>query len=316
MQKTVSTKQSILSHERPITDIKFHSDGDIFFASSKDASASVMNLSGKILGTFDKHKGAISTIGTFQNKFVTAGADLFLICWDVLSGDAELVLEVDGVIRGIDYSEQIYLSTDSSMNKQPFIGMLDPRTSRLEKLYQACDPASKLFKTNEHIVFATENGKICKLDMRNMQIVHETKVHQAKIATIKPSACRGFFITSSADSTSKIIDTDTFTVKKRFDSEAPINSAAIFHTNDRVVCVGGINARDVTVTQGKSTFDTDFFDIVTQQKVGSYTTHFGTINAVDVHPQSTHYVSGGEDGSICLVKFGSDFCSAPFTNFY
>lgn len=308
-----SEKQSILFHERPITDLKFHRDGDIFFASSKDASASIINLQGRILGTFDKHKGAISTLGPFQNKLATAGADLALISWDVLTGREEKSVETQGVVRGVDYDKEIYICTDGSMNMEPYVGMIDPRVGQIDKLVKGSDPGSGLFKTGHQIIFSATNGKICKLDLRNREIVDECKIHQAKITDIKPSACRGYFITTSADCTGKIVDTKTFTVKKRFDSEDPINSGAIFSTNDKAVCVGGINARDVTVTQGKSSFETQFFDIVTQKKIGSFTTHFGTINAVDVHPVLEYYVSGGEDGSICIVKLGDDFRKAPFT---
>ncbi|ELA41441.1 uncharacterized protein VICG_01546 [Vittaforma corneae ATCC 50505] len=308
-----STKQSIFFHERPITDLKFHRDGDIFFTASKDCSASMINLEGKILGSFDKHSGAISTIDSFQNTFLTAGTDLLLVKWDILTGSIESTIYCDAVVRGIDFGEQIYFCTDNSMSKEAFVGMVDPKTNALHRIISLFEPSSKIFKIDNSIIFSTTNGKVCKLDLRNQRIIQETKVHQSKITDMKPSACRSFFVTSSMDSSAKIIDTETFIVKKRFDSEEPINSVAVFNTNDIIVCVGGINARDVTATRGKSSFDTNFFDIVTQQKIGYFTTHFGTINAIDVHPQSTHYISGGEDSSVCLVKLGMDFKEAPFT---
>lgn len=311
----LTTKQPIFCHDRPIIDIKFHPDGDVFFAASKDSTASVSNLCGVVLGTFEKHDGAITAIAPFKNNLLTAGADLFLVRWDVITGKYDWNINSESVVRGIDFDQQIYFCTDDSMNKEAFVGMIDPRDANLNKLYTLADPGSKIFKTDNNIIISTTNGKVCKFDIRNNKIVQEAKFHNSKITDMKPSACRSFFATSSSDSSSKIIDTETFAVKKRFDTEEPINSVAIFNTNDIVVCVGGINARDVTVTQGKGSFDTNFFDIVTQQKIGYYSIHFGTINAVDVHPQSTHIVSGGEDGAICLVKLGDDFRNAPFTKF-
>lgn len=310
-----STKQSIFFHERPVTELRFHKDGDVFFAASKDCAVSMINTDGKVLGSFDEHKGAISAISCFENSLVSAATDLQFVLWDVVTGRQHFTAPSESVVRGIDFGEQIYFCTDSSMNKDVFVGMLDPRTGKPQRLEALPSPATRVFHTGEHLVIATANGEIYKFDLRNRKIVQESRIHQSKVTDMKPSTCRGFFITSSSDSSAKIIDTATFAMKKQFDSEEPINSVAVFGTNDVAVCVGGINARDVTTTRGKGSFDTIFFDIVTQQRIGHYATHFGTINAVDVHPQGTSYVTGGEDSSICLVRLGEDFKKAPFTRF-
>lgn len=310
-----SSSQSILIHSRPVTDLKFHPDGDVFYASSKDSTASITNIEGKFLGNFVKHEGSISTLDCKDNSLFTASTDLLMIEWDVLTGKPKAQFNIDGVVRGIDYLDNAYFCTDNSMNKEIVLGYIDPRASSVTRLATLSDPCKKIFKKDDYLIFSTNTGHIYKFDTRNNSVVQDKKVHNMQITDTKPSRCRSFFITSSSDSTAKIIDSETFDVMKKFDCEEPINSACIFGTNDKVICVGGINARDVTTTAGKSSFETNFFDIVTAQKIGSYTTHFGTINAVDVHPQGTHYISAGEDGSISLVKMGSDFENAPFTKF-
>ena len=310
-----SSDRSILFHEKTITDLKFHPDGDVFFASSKDSTASIISLNGSVLGSYEKHEGAISTIACARNSLVTAGLDMLLIHWNIVTGNPISSIPTDALIRGLDFAEQLYVCTDNSMNKETFVGFVDLNTNEIHKITSLNDPATRVFKYDNCLIVSSVSGKIYKVDLRNKQIVQEAKVHQSKITDMKPSTCRSFFITCSSDSTAQIIDSDTFDSKKNFDCEEPINSACIFSTNDKVVCVGGINARDVTTTQSKGAFDTNFFDIVTQQKVGFYSSHFGTINAVDVHPLCTHYVSGGEDGSVHLVQMGDDFFKAPFTSF-
>ncbi|TBU05505.1 hypothetical protein CWI39_0671p0020 [Hamiltosporidium magnivora] len=47
--------------------------------------------------------------------------------------------------------------------------------------------------------------------------------------------------------------------------------------------------------------------------VGTYSLHFGTINCVDVHPSNNYFCSGGEDGIISFLEFGSEFSKAPFS---
>lgn len=310
-----STKQSILFHKRTITDLKFHPDGDVFFAASKDTSASMVNMDGQIVGSFEKHEGAISILQPFGNELLTCGMDLKVLRWDVLTGATSGQYNINAVVRGIDFSNEIYFCTDNSMDCESFIGMIDSRSGKHKKLCALQIPPTKLFRQDEYIIFADISGRVNKYDIRNNKIILNSKVHQYKITSIKPSACRSFFVSSSEDLTAKIIDSDTFAQKRKFECDEPVNSAFIFPTNDIVVAAGGINARDVTTTKGKGTFDTIFFDVVTQEKVGLFRTHFGTINAIDVHPQSKYYCSGGEDGSICLIKLGDDFRNAPFTKF-
>lgn len=310
-----STLQSIYIHTKPITDLKFHNDGDVFFACSKDATASIVNLKGKVLGTFLKHSGAISTLESNNNNLITAGLDLNIINWDVITGNPISSVSSESFVRGLDYSDQIYFCTDDSMNKDSFVGFYDTRTDNIVKMFNSNDPLSNLFKYQNFIIMSSFNGNIYKLDLRNNQIVQDLNIHHGKIAGLKTSSCKSFFITASEDSTSKIIDSETFLTKKIFESEDPVNSSCIFNTNDKVICAGGINARDVTTTKGKGTFETNFYDIVTQDKIGSFHTHFGTINSLDVHPLGTHYISGGEDALICLVELGCDFHNANFTKF-
>lgn len=310
-----SSKQSILFHKRPITDLRFHPDGDVFFASSKDCTASMINLKGEILGSFEKHEGSISTLAVHKNNLITAGMDLSFIMWDVITGNVAGQPSISSVVRGIDFSSSIFFCTDHSMNKECFIGQYDPRTPNVNKLYSSDVSTTRLFRYQDSIIFSTTEGTVHKLDLKTNKIVRESKAHQGKITSLRPSACRSFFVTASSDSSVKIIDSDSFSQKKKFDCDEPINSACIFSTNDKLVAVGGIDAKDVTTTRGKGTFDTNVFDVVTQNKVGTYTTHFGTINAVDTHPHLNYYCSGGEDGSVCLIKMGKDFFDAPFTNF-
>lgn len=310
-----STNQSIFFHERPVVELKFHKDGDIFFAASKDTSVSMFNTDGKALGSFDQHKGAISAISVAENNLVTAGTDLLIAMWDILTGRMVFSTPAASVIRGIDIGDQIYFCTDNSMDKEVFVGMLDPRTGTYQKLAGLPGPATRLFQSGTDLIIASVWGEIYRFDVRNAKVVQESKMHQARVTDMKVSPCGGFFVTSSSDSSAKIIDIGTFTMKKRFDSEEPINAVGLFRTNDILVCAGGTNARDVTTTRGKGLFETSFFDVVTQEKIGYYSTHFGTINAVDVHPQGTSYISGGEDSSICLVRIGDDLRKAPFTQF-
>ncbi|KAG0439034.1 Eukaryotic translation initiation factor 3 subunit I [Dictyocoela muelleri] len=163
------------------------------------------------------------------------------------------------------------------------------------------------------IIFSDVLGFINILDLRNLKIIEKKKIHDSKITELKKSKCNSFLISSSSDMTTKIIDYD-LSVKKTFISNDPVNSSALTAKNDKLLNAGGIPARDVTTTKSNLQFDVNFYDVVTEKYIGSYSTHFGTINSVDIFGDDV-YVSGGEDGIVCMVKVGEDFKNAPFTKF-
>lgn len=310
-----TTKQSIFFHQRSVTDVRFHPDGDLLFASSKDATACATNLQGKLLGSFEKHEGSITTLDIQKNILATGSTDMSMILWDILTGKATDTVCADAVVRGIDYTDELFFCTDNTMNRECFIARYDSREGKPDKVYHPGSSITKLFKFRDLVIYSDDSGMVFQVDLKTHKVLKEKKIHSERITSLRPSPCRSFFVTGSKDTTVKIVDTLSLEEKKLFECEEPVNSACIFPTNDKLVTVGGIDARDVTTTKGKGVFDANFFDVVTQQKIGTYSAHFGTINAVDIHPAGTHYATGGEDGSICLALFGTDFYTAPFTSF-
>jgi translation initiation factor 3 subunit I len=312
-----STKQSILIHEKAVLDIKFHPDGDIVFAASRDGTVSMSNTEGAVLGVFEGCNGSLSALDVENNGLMTGGFGMMILFFDILTGKEISKTSIDSVIRGIDYDGAVgYFSTDVAMNRECFIGCYDQRDAKkFQKLVSLGWPSTGLFRKDQEIIVSSGTGDIGRIDLRENKIIETKKIHQSKITSIRPSGCRSFFVTASKDSSSKIIDTETFSVKRCFEYGEPANSACIFRTNDIVAVSGGIDAQKAALTEGRGTFDVKFFDIVTQRPVGSYRPHFGTINAVDVHPQTTHCCTGGEDGTVSVIKFGRDFWTSPFTSF-
>ncbi|ADM12344.1 translation initiation factor IF3 subunit 2 [Encephalitozoon intestinalis ATCC 50506] len=313
---------NIKCHERPITDVKFNYDGDLIFTSGKDSIATLLRSDGSVVGEYKGHRGSIFSIAV-DNKstsLVTGSADQSIILWDVSTGKMKAQTDVGVVVKGLDFYKDGTLClgcSDDSMGKTPSIGILDTRNKSFEKIFvPTSSPIKILMDISENfLVYCDSRGGVSSVDLRNSQVIKSAKIHTSKINNIRPSRCRTFFITGSMDSQAKIIDFLDLSVQKTFVCEEPVNCAAIFNTNDKVICVGGINARDVTTTKGKSSFDANFFDVVTCEKIGSYSTHFGTINSVDVHPSGKLYCSGGEEGTITILAFGQDFFQANFTNF-
>lgn len=313
---------NIKCHERPITDTRFNSDGDLIFTCGKDALATVLRSDGSILGCFRKHDGSLFSLSVNSDSttLVTSSADQTLIQWDVERGKPLNQVSTNGIVKGtefIDNSDCCLVCSDNTMNKKPYVGIYDPNSGKVENIFDLNNNPTKIVpdNTGNRAVYSDTDGHVYQIDLRNNVVLLSCQVHTSKINSLRSSRCRSFFVTASVDAQAKIIDFDSLGTQKTFICEEPINCAVIFNTNDKLLCVGGIDAVDVTTTRGKTSFDANFFDVVTTEKVGVYTTHFGTINCADVHPSGLMYCSGGEEGTLCILNFGKDFAEAGFINF-
>lgn len=307
----MSTQTNIIIHDRPITDIRFNRDGDLLFAASKDKTVSVSRLPNTMMGTYEGHEGAIICLDLSPDstRLVTGGADKAIILWDVETGIALEKYMCNSMIRSVHLSDTIYFTCDDTFNQKPIFGNVkDIRNAKVLPYV----PTDSVMKYNQiELVIGDIDGRLHLMDLRSDQ-TRVVKMHSDKINRLRNSFCQSFFATASTDYQSKIVDYN-LEVVKTFVTENPVNGASIFRSNDKIICGGGLTARDVTTTRSSNAFEVNFFDIATTQLVGSYSTHFGTINCVDVNPNNKMYCSGGEDGIVCLIEMGDEFWDAPFT---
>ncbi len=95
---------------------------------------------------------------------------------------------------------------------------------------------------------------------------------------------------------------------KVFETERPVNAAAISPSHEHVMLGGGQDASAVTTTSSRTgKFEVRFFHIIYQQEFGRVKGHFGPVNTLAFHPDGTSFVSGGEDGYIRLHHFDMDY---------
>lgn len=78
------------------------------------------------------------------------------------------------------------------------------------------------------ILTGHESGKVALFDAETGEEVHSNeRAHMDVVTDLQVSADRSYFITSSKDKTARIHDTKTLTVLKTFQTETPLNSAAL-----------------------------------------------------------------------------------------
>jgi translation initiation factor 3 subunit I len=82
-------------------------------------------------------------------------------------------------------------------------------------------------KLNKSIITGHEDGTVTVYDPETGSILSQVKHHSALITDIQFGKTRDYFITSSKDHTAIIFEADTLNVFKKFETERPVNSAAI-----------------------------------------------------------------------------------------
>lgn len=161
---------------------------------------------------------------------------------------------------------------------------------------------------NKYIITGHENGSVSQYDAKSGERLDNAPVHAAQITDLQMSLDGTYLITASKDKTASIVDAITLDVLKTYESDTPLNTAAITPKQDLVVLGGGQEARDVTTTgarQGK--FEARFYHKIFEEEVGRVRGHFGPLNTIAVHPKGTGYASGGEDGYVRVHAFDESY---------
>ncbi|ORD97415.1 EIF3I [Hepatospora eriocheir] len=285
------------------------------FACSKDNQISMIRTEEpNVLGIFKGHNGNVLTLEPNSFNLITASSDFTVKNWDITTGDQIQTFKCDSLIRGISGQEKLYFCTDNSLNRECKVGFIDLRYKMVNTVFLSEVSFTNIFNKDDKLIVSDKNGNIYEYDLRNEKITNVKKIHHKEVTGLAPSQCGSFFVSSSSDFSFQIIDTRTFKIIKRFESDEPVNSAVIHPENEMIIAVGGEYARNVTTTYRKTYFDTYFYDVTTCDKIGFYSNHYGTINTVDVSPRGDFIASGGEDSLVSLIKLGDEIKAAPFTS--
>ena len=164
---------------------------------------------------------------------------------------------------------------------------------------------------NKFVITGDETGMLRLHDpSNNFEVSREISHHSKRINSLQWNLKKTLLITGSADQKSKLLDPVTWEVLKTYETEVPVNSAAISPIKEHVLVAGGQEAMNVTTTSSKvGKFETKFFHMVFGDEFGSVKGHFGPVNCIAIHPQGTGFTSGAEDGYIRIHEFDKSYFS-------
>lgn len=316
-------------HMKPVTQVKFNTEGDLIFSVAKEPKISVWRTkTGERLGTYNGHKSvAACDVNRSSTLLATAGFDFKTMLWNVETGAELATIEHLAPTRACGFSHDdstLMVVTDKKagqkgkiqlFNLPGSLGVEEVRTKFNPVAEFQCDEAIQYAEwgpTNQHIYAGLDDGSVIIVDAETMREVRSAiSVHKKEICRLHFDPNYYTLATCSKDNTAKLLDSRDLKVIQTYESDVPVNDVSISPNGDQIVLGGGMDAQDVTVAGGQSKFEVKFYHKVHGSSLGQIKCHFGTINSVAFHPSGLGFASGAVDGFIKLHTFDESYSSTP-----
>jgi len=311
-------------HERSITYLTYNHEGDLIFTCSKGTIASVWwSETGERIGTYKGHNGTVWSLDVNRatTRLVTGSADNTVRVWDVETGRELQSFNYRTPVRSVAFAtgDRHFISvTDQVMGQVPayYIYKLDDEGKRaawkLDKEHEFKGRASQVRwgNLNQTIYIATDDG-ILVYDTETSKLLTRLTDHKKGVNSLRFSQDYSCFITSSSDQTAKLWDAKTNKCLKTYESDRPVNDAAI-HPNMELVIIGGGQEADKVTTSNTRVghFQVRFYHKIYEEEIGTVKGHFGPINTLSFTPDGKGFSSGAEDGFIRVHWFDDEFNKA------
>jgi len=271
-------------HTRPLTQVKYNYEGDLLFSCSKDDTPTVWKTSnGERLGTYDGHTGTVWSLDVSRDstRLITGGGDQTVRLWDVETGALLATFEQQGPVKYVEFAEGdgMFLVICDPFSSVPASVRIYKRLSGKTTddasawMYEewkvlGTAPGKRITRgtwtaLNEAVVTGDDAGVLRVHDPRTGEVKREVKEHTKKINSLQWNSERTLLITGSADNSSKLFDVSTWRLLRTFETEVPVNAAAISPIKEHVFVAGGQEAMSVTTTSTRTgKFETKLFQCV------------------------------------------------------
>ncbi|KAF5829879.1 WD40-repeat-containing domain protein [Dunaliella salina] len=199
-------------HDRPLTQVKFNREGDLFVTCAKNNQPCLWwSDDGKRVGTFEGHNGAVwSCDMTWESdRLITASADQTVRIWDMTNGKEQFQFKMGEPCRACNLSlgeQMLAFTTDAFMGSSPMVHLakleddLSHQTAKTVLGIQA--PKGRITRVfwsdmNRTLVTSHDGGFVRKWDsevgpaLQPVQLQHLT-THAGRV----PSACVVFLLIS------------------------------------------------------------------------------------------------------------------------
>lgn len=321
-------------HSRPITQVKFNKDGDLFLSCSNDARVTLIKTeTGERLGVYEGHEGAVKScdINLESTIVVSGGADSKVCFYRADTGEVIHELNHGGIIKCVEFNQhpahnnRIVTCADKfkSDPHKICVWRFDFEGAPSEhycELMQQIDQELPMKATkvkwgpfDETLISVHEEGTFCVWDVRSGAQIRLIEAHHGPITGLQFNDDRTLMLTCSKDRCVKLWETQEYKNIKKYESNRPFNDCAIsplykdkkdpkFH----IIAGGGVEARDAAMVS-EGGFESVIFNMVLEEEVATMRGHFGPMNSIGISADGMSYATGGEEGLIRLIHFDKDY---------
>lgn len=311
---------SVKAHMKPITDIQFSREGDVFFTSSKEKGVCMWSTAtGDLLGIFDCQKAVSNLDVNGETTFIaTAGLDYFARIFDVSNGRELVAIEEKGPCKAVGFShdDRMLFVVCKVGGGKTIINIYNlPETLGVEDIKVKFNPVITIEPendvtcccwgpTNETVYYGDAGGDVVVYNLDSRRETSFNSAHSKAVNRIHFSQDYLTLITCGMDNYACLLDPRDLKIIQKYQSSYPVFDASISPISDHVLLGGGTSAELVTTSGGDSTFSGQFYHKVHENMLGSVKLHFGTIICVRYHPSGKIFASAGVDGHVKV-------CSLP-----
>lgn len=310
-------------HDGPLTCVRYNKDGDLLFTTCRRGRINLWySDDGERIGTYNSgaKPGAVMYVDvTFgSTQLASASMDQTARIWDVETGKNTRSFELHAGARCVSWSsgdKMLAVVQDPFQDQTSCIKLFDTTSGQMIKQIDTDYGLPKINRAlfgplNKKLIVCNEGGGLLGYDVATGECEVERCDNEMEIPDFNFAQDQMTFIVACKDYTATLYDTHTMEPIKKYESDRPINSAAISPLMDHVVLGGGQDAAAVTTTAGRSgKFEANFFHKIYATEIGKVKGHFGPINSISFNPDGRSFTSGGEDGYLRIHHFDPEYFS-------
>ncbi|KAJ4456289.1 putative Eukaryotic translation initiation factor 3 subunit I [Paratrimastix pyriformis] len=257
---------ALMGTERPITQVKFNSDGDILFTASKANHISAwFTDGGRWIGNYLGHRGVIWSfdVNRATTLMVSGSGDSSIIFWDVMTGRVLAQWHYETIVRVVAFSygdQSLLVIADRQGDVPSMIYVYDvpamdqiPAERPEARIALIHESDAKITRAvwgflNEDIVTGLEDGTIFVWNLKNREITHRIPAHSKAISCIAVGKNGTGFLTTSHDGFAHLWDMQTYEKLRSYDTGIPLNTGDVLLDSEHILVGGGQEASQVTTS--------------------------------------------------------------------
>ena len=267
---------------------------------------------GDWIGTFEGHKGAVWGVDLNKNatKAATGAADFSAKIWNAVSGEVELTLAHNHIVKSVNFSQDSKrLATGSNDKKLRIFDLDKGNNSEAIVVFEGHTSGIKqvlLSENDQKLLSLSEDRTLRMWDTRTGSEVKKTDF-TSPIGGMELSR-DGETVTVAHGHSVTFCDAKSFDKQNEVKVPCQVYTASLLKENKVFVC-GGEDLKlykyDYETGQeiGRSSINTSAkhtFYIYLVIFAESFKGHFGPVHCVRFSPDGELYASGSEDGTLRL----------------